>query len=382
MIDLQNNKAKQLIWLFVLPFFCIGCNPAESNSLKELNVNVSNNITLELDSVTTNSNPDYQFIETDSMNILALFNAINNSLYYYNFDNKSFVKKLKFETEGPNGVGSRVTNFHIYTQDSIVIHSYYLGKILAFDGQAKLISSLDVSSKDLNDDFLPQSGPGFPLMQRNGKAYMTVARSCNYIDKTVIKQKGVLLRTNLNDNSKDLMLEFPKVYFKDSQDQYWPSKLCNLYYTENEEKDFVVSYPLSDSVTVLTNSGSIQVKAFSWPNIKRQKPIKRREVSPGPMGEFVSYLRYTRYTEIFYDPFKQVYLRKVELATPKDLLDRNQLKTEMYYLVADKEFNVLGFFKNSGTGHVFFTKDGMNQVKFSSSNEDVLTIKVLDYELE
>ena len=74
---------------------------------------------IQLDNETAPKSPYMQMIQ-DSLgnNILTLLNPYTNSINFYDYAKGTFLRKIHFEKEGPNGILS-VSGYYIKNSDSI-----------------------------------------------------------------------------------------------------------------------------------------------------------------------------------------------------------------------------------------------------------------------
>ena len=371
MFDFINILDKRFLLIFIL-LSLYNCQQESLEPLKKLEISEAQEKFLDLDSETSNINNFYQYIETDSAEILAFFNSLNYKLYLYNLESKKLISSIPFEKDGPNALGNRITYFHYAHDDSIVFHSYYKGELLVFNHKGKNKGQIPVKAESLDFEFQPKSGAGFPPVRISDFVYINTGASCNFDNSG---QKQAIYKRNLVDGSSELNLKFPIEYSKE-KDSYWPQELCNPYNTYNANNNImVVSFPLSDSVLTINENGQRRAFSFSSPEFQKKNALRKNQLTGNPLDEFKHLLSYPRYGAIFYDPVRKIYLRKFYLETSRENLDKNIFKTQMKMLVANESFEILGEFDYQGGDHIFFNQKGLNEVVFNSKLQDSLKIK-------
>jgi hypothetical protein len=68
-------------------------------------------------------NLEYVSIIDDSTELFSFLNTYNNSIYLYDYKNSVFLRKIKYEKEGPNGV-LNIQGYLYLNDDSIFVYSY------------------------------------------------------------------------------------------------------------------------------------------------------------------------------------------------------------------------------------------------------------------
>lgn len=363
--------------LLFLVFASCASDRNERVSLPKLKIEEIRSIKLPLDAETTNSNPYYQYIETDSMPLLALFNRLNYSVYLFDLRSERQVAKYAFEENGPDGLGSRVTFFQIASKDSVFFHSYYNRKIYVNKLSGQRVHSYKLYSE--NSELYPESGAGFPVTVLPDRLVVGSGLPCNWQGDEWGRKDAVTVVNRTND-SVSFNFEQSASYTNKGGGVYWPHQLCALYSAYNSESgQFVYSSPLENEVKLTDHKGEVVSVDFSSHEFHYEGAVKKANLSNDPMTQLRQWLGYSRYGSIHYDPFRKLYLRAFYPEIPDEKLEQDDLRVSRKMLIANEAVELLGEADFSGNDDIFFTSEGINQVIFDSSNEDVLEVKVYKY---
>jgi hypothetical protein len=343
-------------------------------SLKKLALKESEEFAIVLDKETTSNNPYYQLLETDSMTLLTFFNPLNHQLYFYDLDRGLFKQAIRFEKNGPNGVGERVTSYNIVNRDSIILHSYNRRKLLYANWKGQLMGDLTLFNDQL--EIAPQTYMGAGPTRMDDWFYFYSGNSCMKREEF---QPASIVRFTIDGKVAEEVMDFPDSYLVPDKG-YWPRKLCNVFSTYNPGNQTVIySYPLHSKVISVSSSGTIQEYEMSLPDFIEQESLSPSEYPGDPFAEFKAFLRYSRFANVYYDPYRNVYLRSFYRATSPGLLEQNKLISEKLMVVANDKFEILGELDFKGTENILFGKKGLYQVLYDTKSEDTLRIKRYEY---
>ncbi|MCE7994097.1 MAG: DUF4221 family protein [Roseivirga sp.] len=353
---------------------CTSQGSAGDEFLAPLALIETDEIDLVLDKETTSNNSFYQLIDTDSMPLLAFFNPLNSAIYMYNLDNGKFKKRIDFAKEGPNGIGDRITSFNVISKDSILIHSYYKRKIFFMNWQAEAKGELKLYSETV--EIAPQTSRGAGLVWDDSWFYLASGNSCLKLKDF---QPASIIKVSRDGSGIEEVVSFPDSYLVQNKG-YWPKKLCDVFSAYNpEKKSIIYSFPLEEKIIVVNEKGGVEEFDFGIPNFEKQKGLSPSEYPGDPFAEFKAFLGYSRFANIYYDPYRKVYLRSFYKKTPTEMLEENKLVSEKSMIAANDDFEVLGEVDFQGTENLVFGKKGLYQILFDNNVEDTLKIKRYEY---
>lgn len=372
-----NLRVLVLNCLFLGLVFCFSSctSSVEKQEQRVLKLNQTGVIYLKLDNETSSLNSYYQVVNSDSISLLAFFNPLNHALYFYNLSSGEMQRKIKFEQEGPNGLGKRVTAFKILDDETVMFHSYYKSELICADFSGDVKSRYKLKNEAF--DIYPVSSQNTPFLFLGENIFIYSGKTSNSLD---FPESPILMKYEVDEKStSDVKVRFPSLY-KTSQRRQFPSDLSEPTLTINDSKQaLVLSFPLDDSVHVIKDDGSMESIFFGYNGHRVEKPLSRGDGQKDLMGQLKNVMSYSRYGSVKFDPYRNVYLRMHMGKTPKESLDKNRFITEQKIVIADSSLNVLGVSEFVGTDELVFSKDGVLQIIYSSKQEDSLQVRVFDY---
>lgn len=131
-------KIKKSLFVYLLLFVsCLGKNDKEQESSNYVLDQLSDKC-FELDENTVQTTPYMQYIA--EQNLFCFTNEYDNSITINDFTTGKLKKKICFDKEGSNGVGS-ISSFYI--QDSLIyLHHHWNNKVYITDTNGILIKSI------------------------------------------------------------------------------------------------------------------------------------------------------------------------------------------------------------------------------------------------
>ena len=212
-------KLTKLLTLYI--FCCFSCADKTSSIPKVINTKFANKISLELsdsvffsiDSTTSIYTPSLQYFEA-KRNILAFLNTNNNSAYLFDYESRKLNKVIRFENEGPNGVGP-IEGFKIHNFDTFMVNSRY--KLFLTDTTGKPFFNFDFYKNrppDLEVTGLIANETKRPMEIMGNKAYVDVMPDVDFSDLDQISQSKVKFILDLKTNSYTADLNYTDNYLE------------------------------------------------------------------------------------------------------------------------------------------------------------------------
>lgn len=364
------------VYAAILIVVITGCSSNETKVNKTIALKLIETRSLPLDSLTSSYNRTYQYIESENM--IVFFNSVNSSLYFYDYESQNLQRKLTFAKSGPNGIGSRVNSFYYHNSDSIFIHNYYGNNIILFNASAKLIRKYSLISETFGTE-LPLTGHVAPMVVNDGKLYLNNGGKCNRAKSDFPPPN--IIEIDIQTGGINYHLNYPE------EDYYpyngWPGSLCNLYNTFNSAKgEFIYSYAMSDEILVTNHSNHKETKDFSSHVVLEETFEPVNLVIKSPTDVLQASSKFAQYGAIYYDPYRQFYLRFANSRVPESRLEENRFKPDQNIIVQNSNFEYVGEVSNfGGSFWLFFTSEGVNQIAPNKEDEDLIDINIYAYEL-
>ena len=144
------------------------------NSTYQLMVSDEKKIALDSE---TPTRPPYMQIYTDSTGnrLLTFLNSYKNSIYFYDYDNSSYQKKIVYNREGSDAI-MRVAGYYIKSPDSIYVYNMPMTEVDLTDSMGKVKNRISLRT---NEPDWPDRYPQYwlktvnPFIRIGNKIYLT-----------------------------------------------------------------------------------------------------------------------------------------------------------------------------------------------------------------
>jgi hypothetical protein len=389
---LSNSKMKSFIKIFTVSLSCAifscGLNSKENENthISQLNTNFENTLTLSesdsiifsLDSVTSKYTSAIQYFANENdEKFLALLNITTNSIYIYNYHSKELDKIIRFETEGPNGVG-RIEGFRIHSQDTIIVNSRYLVRLTDFEG--KPFFKYDLFERRRSDIItgLVTNETRRPVVVYDKKMYLDIMPDIHFNDLDQIAKAKTKFIINLETSDYDADLKYPSKY---TGGVYGIHFLAGISSTFNPKtKRFLYSFPAHENI-IETDHENFFMEHYSGSECCNKIPYMENK-NPSKKEYHQHFFTSPVYDMIIYDPYRDLYYRTVMLPTTSEKFNERDLRRDFIVVILNSDLKKVGEFlfeKSSGfnNGMIFVSEDGLNIHK-SASPEDVLCFKTFE----
>lgn len=367
-----------LLWVILsFGFFLTSCVFEKNQEPQiELVINQVDDLYIPMDAETTPSRNIYQVMESDTTSFLVFFNPLNYNIYIYDLSTRQLVSRTQFEKEGPDGLGDMISYFQLVNDSTLAFHSYYRAELIYANMSGEVITRYKLRTKDFS--YTPFSYRDRPFIIIDAEAYFYSGDISS--GGEVIRDLPMVLKYDLNDSSKsDTGIRLAQFY-QTSKEVHFPGDLSQAYLGANsQDKLLVVSFPLDDSVRVIRPDGEIQAKYLGVEGHEVKKPLKNRYDAPNPRDQMKDIFRFSSYSSVRYDPFRDLYLRTHYSATPDALLEEGRFTMKWQTVVADGDLNVIGVANAFGVDNVLFTREGILELTFVQTQEDSLWVRVYEY---
>ncbi len=369
--------------LLILILFC----SCKSGIVKEDLVIPSkvNSIKLELDNEISNFGNSIQLVEENGKEYLMIFSPASYNLYIYDTHSFALKDKIKFEKEGPKGIGDS-HYFYYHNKDSIFftpknVTHFYLNDLNGNDGKiyrlnfsnenrGKIPLATNQSNIILNQSQIYLTSPTSfsPSLYHSPNEYKHIENSCF---QYVYDLK--------NDSEVEQCINFPIEY----EQKVYPI-YQNFISQETIPNAIIYSFALVDSIQVFNlNSKEIfSVLCKTTTDYPKKHIVEKvNEVIPEhEFQEFQIFMNSLNYGNIIYDKFRNQYYRLVEYPIKEEEINPNiQPRTKpLGIIVLDslKNFKREYYF---GYGkyvksNIFVSKEGLNILNYEKILENEYSI--------
>ena len=234
-------------------------------------------------------------------------------------------------------VQPQASGFYVHNFDSIFFFNYYTENLYIINRQSEIIDRFRIKADyNFNGEVLRSNN----LWMQGGKVYLpgdiisTLGRSGITLKKVENFDKYLLV-LDIETRKAEKKLTYPDVY----NSRGFMGQDYMFYMAWNKATNVhLISYPVMNEVLVTKDFESFESKKISlagYENLLDSYP------TPGATGRM--WLQASRYGQIYYDPYQELYFRYFKTGIPESLIeeqdDLSSDKVIEYYTIYDKDFN-------------------------------------------
>lgn len=343
-------------------------------------------VALPLDSLTGFDHNSISYFEDENQKgKLSILNTINNTVYIYDYEGRSILKKIKIATEGPESVGSigYTTGHFMNNIDSLYVLNYRTRKmfLLKPSGKIQRVYNLKIENEDIPP--IPFLKTNTPIQRVGNEFFITCTIPFVQIDD--FSQFFTTLRVDLESGSIKRCFPLPEIYdqgyWSYAEFKYQPSVLY-----DTDTKNFLVSYPVDPYIHKYSIDGVFQGKFYVGSKyFGKIEPVSFDESLKFEKPDYDRDKIYARtesdFSYLLHDDMAQKYLRMAYVRpSEKDYQQGNTMPLTSFIIFND-EFVKIGetLLTDDYASHIYFINErGLHIAKRSSyrENEDLLTFGV------
>jgi hypothetical protein len=316
------------------------------------------------------------FIDNDSTQIFSFLNEYNNSIYFYDYKSSSFLRKIKYEKEGPDGVLS--TQGYLYlNDDSIFVYSYKTKLLCLTNSNAKVLEKYKLYEKsrakeyekaERDESLIIYPAPFLQTktpMKKFGNNIIVFGFFAAEFSFETPTNRPVCVMVNLEDKSINYLINYPEQYSKYN----WGGGFTyRMPYYDIDNQSMVISFAAHHSLVrydFATNSqkdfyaGSSEIKSI------KPYPQPNKEISVESRAEIDWFATNPAYGGIIYDKYKKLYYRFAGLPAENYNPNSRANRKPVLIIVLDSDLQYLGEVylptdKNLNTEGCFISEDGIH----------------------
>lgn len=379
------QKIKYLVKLLttVCILFLVSCAENESNHSKyEPSVELvrKGSLVIPLDSVTPPFATSFQYYHDGTDGYFSFMNRFNNSIYHFNIDKNEYARIDSFPIEGPNGVG----RFKNTTQ--FVLHS---DSTFLYDRGSKRLIILDNLNNVVFKHSFGLKAPLTPYGMRGDwlifdKHRLDFSSSTISFGYSIIEELPDSLELTLDIRSgkeKRVHLPLPNKY----AGKMWRSEHLSYYRVlDASRKRRVYSFPIDDEVLIKDEFGMIYSKSLGVSFIDEIEPMENLNMASDMQRMNKNLFGQGMYGKMYYDPFRDIYLRLATSGIREDKLGFNRPYEDTTafsktLILGNGNLEKIGELNGHSLNHsvIFFRPDGIYILKVSDE-EDYMIFDIYD----
>tara|TARA_R100000005_G_C4998147_1_gene204839 strand:- start:2728 stop:3771 length:1044 start_codon:yes stop_codon:yes gene_type:complete len=337
---------------------------------------------IPIDSVTSNVVAAYDYLNSNKGEYFTFLNRNNNSIYYFNLNTQKYDKVRKFENQGPNGVGDfNTTTRYMLKGDSVIFYDRQYMRLVIVNDDNDVVSKFNF--KEVKESPYGRLGDWMILEQDGSFNFSTSAVRLSYVEVIDLPDSLEMTYNPRTQEYGKAYLPLPAIYLN----KKWITEHL-FYHRAHSEKDqrSVYSFPVDENIYYKGSDGVLKSKYMGSDKLNSIESMPSMELAMDFEKKLKYYFVQGRYDHLYYDPYRDIYLRFALSPLNENKFDMNDpmADTSAYdqmIILADNELNKIGEFQNdmSMALTVFFRQDGIYIMR-RAENEDELIFDVYDLE--
>lgn len=397
---------KHTLPLIALAFVILfSCSEKGSNSEKRTFANdfiEVGQVKLDIDSISDFNFPEFQVIQEGEEELLLVMNKVNFSFDFYDLESGEKVKRTAIQKDEKYPIPA-LYGFWYHNADSIFLfRQMFLNGITLLDKEGVIVTQYNPQKFDRrNIDEIRKSMVNHysratnPTLYENGKLYFSDMSSNGFLSSSdVMEEFRPAVTVDIINNIASKVDEIRVPFFY--KGKVWPMNLGD-YSRIIIGNEMIYSWAGLDSLVIFdkrskalkqVNTQSEYAHELKFTNVPRTFTSGEVYDKETLIKERVSQ---TTYSYIFYDPYRELYYRFVNIGRDMDETDLEDqfphLKNDFSIIVLDKDFNVLTEKRFPGKIHYpyksFVGKKGLYLSRtnpfYDGLNEDEVVYDVLEF---
>jgi hypothetical protein len=394
---------KKIIILIISVLFVISCtytvstkNDFAGKLTATHQLVVSGDKVIRLDYETA-PKPTYMQIIEDASGVrtLTFLNTHKNAIYFYNYENSTYISNTKFEREGPNAVMS-MEGYYVKNMDSIYVYDRPVTEIALTDSAGHVKQKISLRGSFANAENKKDSQWAYyypqylfrtvaPFIETNGKLLLTGFFPFSIPD-SIIDNFRFMASLDMKTGHVEYKYLYPKELYVFNAN--WDDPVFMQGFPElSPNGEIIFSFPVTHHLYIADLGAEVYRQVYAGSNMAEtihsiDHPVK------GTPKEIVRihYLQENIYTAIRYDPWRKIYyrflLRGIRGATHGTSLG----KKPVIVVLMDEQLNyigetMIGTAEEWNWTNSFVTSEGLNIEYIASEdrenfNEESLTFKI------
>lgn len=310
----------------------------------------TNSYVIQLDHSTSNYEPASQYLpDWKGQESFAFLNRKANEIKIYNMETGQKVDSLRFESDGPNGVG-RIYDFFIGNEDSIFLHARYAYRLSLVNGESTIIGNYGLipENTEFGPGGIPKDTPtalgkmtiGHPPVLIGQHLFIHSSPDRNPMKAEYYDSEELIIKLDLISGDYQYLTGYPDSY----KGKAWGVGFQDYFWNYNpSEQIFVLSFPIDENIYKTADFGRFEAYALSSNQISQFDPL-----SDPFMDQNVYFKRYktnSHYSKILFDHNKRYYYRIANLKIEENSYEEhtNALTNpqDIIIIFSDESFQVI-----------------------------------------
>ncbi len=279
--------------------------------------------------------------DADDKSYFTFLNVNLNSIDFFELETSRFSHRIKFEKEGPNGIGT-LGGYLVHTVDSIFVvrENTYLIYLMKAN---KVINKYDLLNEERSaNTSLPwvQSGR---LITKIGDLLVLAGVPDDTRTIAARKKAKNMITLNIQTKKVNRYLDFPSLFLHDGKP--WSNYYSNFYYCINFSKNSILySFAAYENI-IESNLSFVPTKE----HLAQSQFIDKIRVDNNPYSDdtpfpkaFFFYGQQPSYGAIIYDQYREVYYRFATYPQKKTIKNKEVFIGKNTIIILDKNLKKIG----------------------------------------
>lgn len=246
---------KKAVFFLLLPVTLLLAISSCTNDKEELSVELAadfliDSLIVPIDNFASYQFTKFQYMDTDSLESLYVFNSLNESIDQYNLHNGLLESRLGFPNDPKYGQGI-YSGFLIHSVDSIFLfQAMTLTNTILMNSKGEVQQIFSPENPTSGDTELALNHvhiPGAPHYLRKGTLHFAIWSLKNTLNAGALSEQSKLNGVfSLNEERIELteLPDYPKIYFTSQ----YPTYLAAFSRILDSHANWIYSWPCSDSI--------------------------------------------------------------------------------------------------------------------------------------
>lgn len=326
------------------------------------------------------------FADSAGTRYLTFLNTYTNSIYFYNYINLEFIKKVNFIKKGLDGILSP-KGYYIKNMDSIYLYNMPLTEIVLLNSKGSILNKISLRGEGHLKDwplYYPQYYPQTvnPFIETHGKLLLT-GQFFFSVPVTMITRFKFNARIDLKSGKVDFRDSYPEQLYGSNYN--WEGGFSTEVFPElhPDGDKLIYSFPVSHDLYIAKLNSEIYRKIYAGSNLAGTIHSIDRDSRNTPSEMILIHnVREDLYAAIKYDRYRKMYYRFLLKGIPSATVHTRKEEKPIVVIVMNENFDYLGE-TVIGTGedwywqNSFVTKEGLNIEYIEKDLEEkYLTLKI------
>ncbi|MCE7056528.1 DUF4221 domain-containing protein [Algoriphagus sp. AGSA1] len=370
------NKALNSIIFLSAIIYCSSCSPNEVGELPELNYKLTHAFQLVVEDHPLRT-WSLQAKVIDGEEFLFFGDVkMKDNIKVYNIDAQKWEETIRFEKEGPDGIGS-MNGFFVHTMDSIFVVNSFGWQVHLMNGNQKLKTYNTKEGIPVLDQITPFTTNNALKGFVNGKIIFYGFPEIPYEGLDYHSKVSVAQSIDISTGLNTVGIGYPLEY----HDHNWPGVITIMNEQAVSQDLIYMSFPLSDSVYVYNSSFNL-LKSLDISSINKREtsnfdsqPLDKINGAPG----YFEVIGKGAYTDLLIDERNRILFRTISFSKSDETLFSSFSE---YRLTSENNLLIYDLDQEKLIGEINFRKEELDRAPMMFTGQKGLYLSKMSEEEE